>query len=280
MLRSRGVTLLETLFVVGVVAVLVGILVPAVSGVRHRARVAADQSNMRQLLLAHRVYVDANDGWMIDVGLAHGGISNEEVAWVNTLEEQYHDELVLRSPLDDSPHWPLDKGGLGEPVDGTMDVFRRTSYGCNNFLTSYNPSFAVTGDVGDLYDRIEKVRRPATTVHFLIMAFTGPFAGADHVHVENWSQPFAGVSLAEAPMRAYEECQINAVSGPAVERDDIANGTISVERASPLWNSHSNYGFVDGSVRSLKFSEVFTDFDRNRFDPKLSARHDERRNEN
>lgn len=270
MQRSRGLSLIEVLIVMGIIALLTSILVPAVKGVRQRGRVASDQSNLRQLSLAHQAYANANRGFIVDVGLAHGGFGQEEKAWINTLESYYDNELIVRSPLDNSPHWTADAGGEGVPL--AAGNFRRTSYGCNNFLTSFNPTFSITGDPSDLYDRLHKIRQPAGTVHFLHMAQTGAYAGADHVHVENWSQPFGGVPLAEAPLRAFEESEINAVSGREISREDVISGAISSNAASPLWEGVSNYAFVDGSIKALGFSDVFTDFERNRFDPSRSGR--------
>ncbi|MEM7229215.1 MAG: prepilin-type N-terminal cleavage/methylation domain-containing protein [Planctomycetota bacterium] len=273
MQHRRAFTFVELMVVIAVIAVLVSLLVPATQGVVRRSRVSKDINNMRQLLVAHTSYMNTHRGAIIDVGLAHGGTTaNEDVAWINTLESFYDNELVVRSPLDESPHWASDKGGQNVPVPGTIDTFRRTSYGCNNFLTSYNPSYSVTGDPADLYDRRTKVKQPSTTVHFLHMAQTGDFAGADHVHVENWSQPFGNVALAQAPIRAYEECEVNAVRGKDVNRAQIAAGTISIEDASVLWDGISNYGFFDGHVESLSFSEVFVDFENNKFDPAKSFR--------
>ena len=82
--------------------------------------------------LPHLAYTGDNSGRFIDVGLPHGNLADEEVAWINTLEEYYADPDIIRSPLDTSPHWPTDKGGDGVALDDQGTIFRRTSYGCNN----------------------------------------------------------------------------------------------------------------------------------------------------
>ena len=100
---------------------------------------------------------------------------------------------------------------------------------------------------------MSRVKNASNTVHFLHMAGTGSFAGADHVHVENW---WIGESHPDAPaILASNQVQTNIVSGKAKSR-----------------SARANYGFVDGHVETLTFSEVFTGPDRNRFDPDVAGR--------
>jgi prepilin-type N-terminal cleavage/methylation domain-containing protein len=53
-------TLVELLVVIGIIAVLVGILLPALNKAKSRAQTIACQSNLRQIYLAARTYATEN----------------------------------------------------------------------------------------------------------------------------------------------------------------------------------------------------------------------------
>lgn len=58
----RGFTLVETLVVLGVIAAVLAIALPALSAVRRGAHAAASMNNMRQIAAGMRVYSDQHDG--------------------------------------------------------------------------------------------------------------------------------------------------------------------------------------------------------------------------
>jgi prepilin-type N-terminal cleavage/methylation domain-containing protein/prepilin-type processing-associated H-X9-DG protein len=57
---SRAFTLVELLVVIGIIALLIGIAMPALSAVQRESRKTACQSNLRQLGMAVRLYTDQN----------------------------------------------------------------------------------------------------------------------------------------------------------------------------------------------------------------------------
>jgi prepilin-type N-terminal cleavage/methylation domain-containing protein/prepilin-type processing-associated H-X9-DG protein len=235
---STGFTLVELLVVVAIIALLLGVLLPALAQARDVARTTKCLANMRNMEVAHWMYMSEHDGRFVQVGLGHQGTHEKlEIAWINTLEDYYGSALLARSPMDNSPYWPPDQGGSGAYPEGS-NRYRLTSYGINNFLDADIVPY------GGPY-HLNNVSRPAATVHFLIMAFEGPYAAADHPHVEMWA--------INAPAAAASQVQTNAHGGPPSS-----------------WESRGNWGFLDGHAETLKFSEVFTDLTRNRFDPKTA----------
>lgn len=243
---SRAFTLIELLVVVAIIALLLALLLPSMGLLRRSGITTKCLNNLRNLQVAHFSYMTDHNGRFIDVGFSHDGDhGDEDIAWINTLAEYYGSELVVRSPADNSPHWPAEREGQGVPLPGTTDEFRRTSYGANNFM-----SRSVPADPVKIYDSLAKVSVPSSTVHFLIMAEEGEFAGADHPHVESWWVP----GNPDAP--------------PLRAAGQVATGLHGGKANS--WDARSNYGFLDGHAETLMFSEVYRSAQLSRFDPAVA----------
>lgn len=246
-----GFTLIELLVVISIIALLVAILLPALSQARHAAQATVDLSQMRQLEMAHQAYTVDHAGYMINAGLPHGSAPvNPELAWIKSLQE-YGSDLIVRSPLDDSPHW---EDGDAVPVPNTPGtLFRQTSYGINSFTgdpdgNGLNPWPPADPRGGNAYLKIQQVKSPTELVHFLPMAHEGDYAGADHPHPEEWDAFGTGGPVVAS--NAAEQVQINVVAGPVRQFDSVAN-----------------YAFLDGHVAAHPFGDVFRDELTNRFDP-------------
>lgn len=253
MIRRAGFTLIELLVVVAVIAVLIGILLPALGKARKSAQTLQCLSQMRNLALAQQGYMASNDGWLVDYGLGHGGATlDATLSWVHTLQQYYDTALIVRSPVDTSPNWQVQpNGAAGTPVQAAGGPrYRVTSYGVNEYLSS-TPLLTPTGErYRTSFNRIERIPAPAATAQFLIMAFTGSFAIADHVHPSGW---WAAATPDFPAVKASRESQTNAHGGPP-----------------SAWTSRSNYAFLDGHGETAEFRRVYTSYEKNSFDPTVA----------
>ena len=215
----QGFTLVELLVVIAIIALLLGILMPALTGSRRKARAVVCSMHMHQLGTVSMIYTQDNEGqfarsshsasiygWLrweqafmpyLGYGRYKGSTTT---AWDNVFKKFYHCSADQRKPL-------------------------QLSYGKNVWfeLESADTAEVLQLDYGPTYRTTTQVRHPAATIEFgELLAGMG-----DHFMAQTWI-------------------------GPSLPADYTPT-----ELDAKRHGSVANYGYLDGHVLSQVFKETF-----------------------
>ncbi len=172
--RSRAVTLLELLVVVGAIALLLGLMLPGLGRARDQAKSAVCRSNIRQLALANAMYAQ-DSGGMYVAGAAEIAKENRQ-RWHGARDKKNEAFDSSRGPLaaylgvdatvracptfaPDKPGFESGNGGYG---------YNNAYIGVQTVVDSKGKTVVATDLAGA---RVHHVKRPADTLMFADSAF-------------------------------------------------------------------------------------------------------------
>lgn len=228
--ERNGFTLVELLVVIAIVAVLMSVLLPALSRARQESKRAVCLSNLRQLQIAQVAYA----GDHADALIAAGD-GTEQGAWLGPLERYGASAGARRCPLDASRHF-------SQPTADTPPRLRKTSYGLNNYVSPTHapfgrPPLRLTAQVSN----------PGRVISLAELAETGAYATADHIHPQDFFSVLA-------PQITIGLIDLQLPLGRHGGRPQT-------------WDATLNFSFVDGHAESEAMRRVYVDPTENLFDP-------------
>ncbi len=129
-LFNKGFTLIELLVVIAIIALLMSILMPALSRVKTSAKAVACQSNLHQWAVIWNMFAQDYDGHF------HGGeggeSQNTDNRWPTVLRDYYKDDEIRLCPMAKKPR---SEGGHNPLCAwGKFDDGMFASYGFNEWL--------------------------------------------------------------------------------------------------------------------------------------------------
>ncbi|MSU62983.1 MAG: type II secretion system protein [Pedosphaera sp.] len=236
---SRGFTLIELLVVIAIIAILAGMLLPALSKAKEKAKSANCMSNLRQMSIASRVYGDDHGGRYAFTFQVRGANVTRK-AWFNFLQPYQQTTNLILCPSKTKKF----KEALALYPSDQQD----------KAISNYSANFRLGGcDWPDTWDksvwkqfRDSDIRSPSTTV-YLTDGGTQP---------KNSKDPNICVT-AKSPEKPG--CWI--VHDPA--KDDPCTGCV-ISSGDPNWGGphlrhveKSNVAFADSHVETLKASKWY-----------------------
>ena len=222
----HGFTLIELLVVISIIALLISILLPALQSVRSAARTSVCLSSMRQLVIAQMTYAVDNEDRLPRV---HTGVwaDNPHCFWWDALRDYGSYDLVLNG-------CPEAEYDASRQLPGYANV----QYGMN--LTM----------VGNVFTsgtrRVDGFRTPSTTV----------LLGDGQSDQNTYTNLGGGIEFLtpwwnDANIPHFRHGEHSAA------RQELPPVSAGLARGE-LMRGLGNFGFVDGSARSIAPSEALT----------------------
>ncbi len=232
MKSRKGFTLIELLVVIAIIALLMSILMPALSRVSDQAKNAACKSNLHQFTIAWKMYLDDNrNKFPDDMG-----------DWIWRLLEYYRDKGLLICPYATKtkmPVTPADDSVRGDPQHawGEINDDDDSPFDGQLLIASYGINQYCSTDMGDDDHRNVFTLFPNATVK---QAYRAPLMG-------DCAQK--GTTPNEIDVPPEFDGQIYESEEPDV--DEIRSFCINRH------NWHINMVFLDWSVRSVRLKELW-----------------------
>ena len=244
--RPSGFTLIELLVVVAIIAVLASLLLPALSRAKGKARSVKCKSNLHQIALAMRMYVDDSGAYPYCYRIANSKAS--EVPWTEIMmaagvlsERDVHNLVCPAKPRIGNPELVLGVNSIGFEFMAGQGI-NITSYGYN--VAGYNIGNLGLGGI-DLklgVTRESEIKVPSDMI---------AVGDALFARLGSYIVP-TGYYLGRVDGMSFY------VSGSTEAVDPYLKMT---KAAEDMHDRHGNVMFCDGHVEAPTFKALFFDTD-------------------
>jgi prepilin-type N-terminal cleavage/methylation domain-containing protein/prepilin-type processing-associated H-X9-DG protein len=269
----RGFTLLEMLVVIGIIALLTGLLLAAVQRVRSAASRAKCADQMRQLGLALHQYHDTTQSFPPGVSFMDGASPQPHMTWLTRILPYLEYESLWRMSLaafekekffENPPHTDI----LGRKISFFVcpdDEVARTPFDFGSFTVAFTSYLGVSGTDLHSRDGVLHTDSQVTIQNITDGTTTTLLVGERAVYNSHefgwwyagWGQAKTGSTDSILGVRELRDNLINlqpCPPGPYQFRPGRADQLCDVLR---FWSNHpggANFLMCDGSVRFLRFS--------------------------
>ena len=240
---SRAFTLIELLVVISIIALLVGILLPALAAAREAGRNAVCLSNQRQIGILLAAY-DTDAGQLPYAGLFdNSGPDPIEISWDDLLGAYYDGRSLTRRQIEQNK------------VQGTSADIDNPYYACPSDPGGYHPDIGTIHAGPRSYAAVQTLR-------------PGPFGGGEALGPMSWKPKPGSASIGSVPSPSdtftlTSRQELTAANSNHFRLGRSSGGVIdapSQQTANSTWHGGeetTNYLHLDGHAISAAPDQTF-----------------------
>jgi Tfp pilus assembly protein PilE len=268
--RTRpAFTLFQLLIVIAILAILIGLLLPAVQKLREAAARAQSQNNIKQLMLALHNYHDVNNSFAPGVDDKHFSALSRLLPYIE--QQNVFNNIDFKKSIDDQANAAMRQVVLKvllNPQDAVIKV--KPEWGATNYLFNdqvfYLNSKVKIPEITDGLSTTVAIgetlkgdgRTDAVDVHRQIVLLkkedlknTGPNTGVQYFKD---NKNISGDRCASWMDGRFLQGTFNGKLHPNDEKPDVSCGGVSGVSALRSYQNIVQVGICDGSVRAVSTS--------------------------